>query len=67
VQADLDGESMDDVEFAFFDNPDQWKLFKNERPATAVDEIVRWVRPTSTSPSSTGPSSSTSCEIPTRT
>ncbi|MDP9164859.1 MAG: cytochrome P450 [Actinomycetota bacterium] len=30
---------------AFFDNPDQWELFKNERPATAVDEIVRWATP----------------------
>jgi cholest-4-en-3-one 26-monooxygenase len=69
VQADIDGESMDDIEFAFFvillavagnettrnamthgmnaffDNPDQWELFKAERPATAVDEIVRWATP----------------------
>ncbi|MDT5073137.1 MAG: cholest-4-en-3-one 26-monooxygenase [Mycobacterium sp.] len=30
---------------AFFDNPDQWQLFKQERPATAVDEIVRWATP----------------------
>jgi cholest-4-en-3-one 26-monooxygenase len=30
---------------AFFDNPDQWELFKKERPATAVDEIVRWATP----------------------
>jgi cholest-4-en-3-one 26-monooxygenase len=69
VQADIDGESMDDVEFAFFvillavagnettrnamthgmnaffENPDQWELFKRERPATAVDEIVRWATP----------------------
>ena len=30
---------------AFFDNPDQWELFKTERPATAVDEIVRWATP----------------------
>jgi cholest-4-en-3-one 26-monooxygenase len=30
---------------AFFDNPDQWELFKRERPATAVDEIVRWATP----------------------
>ena len=85
---------------AFFDNPDQWELFKRERPATAVDEIVRWAtpvhcfqrtaldrrrtrrrddharasasacstaRPTSTRTSSSGPSSSTSCVIPTRT
>jgi cholest-4-en-3-one 26-monooxygenase len=69
VQADIDGESMDDVEFAFFvillavagnettrnamthgmnaffENPEQWELFKRERPATAVDEIVRWATP----------------------
>jgi len=69
VQADLDGNSMDDIEFAFFvillavagnettrnamthgmnaffDNPDQWELFKKDRPATAVDEIVRWATP----------------------
>lgn len=30
---------------AFFDNPDQWELFKRERPATAVDEIIRWATP----------------------
>ncbi|TPG32049.1 cytochrome P450 [Mycolicibacterium hodleri] len=30
---------------AFFDNPDQWELFKRERPPTAVDEIVRWATP----------------------
>lgn len=30
---------------AFFDNPDQWELFKRDRPATAVDEIVRWATP----------------------
>jgi cholest-4-en-3-one 26-monooxygenase len=69
IQADVDGESMGDVEFAFFvillavagnettrnamthgmnaflDNPDQWELFKRERPATAVDEIIRWATP----------------------
>ncbi|MDV3129367.1 cytochrome P450 [Mycobacterium sp. 21AC1] len=69
IQADIDGESMGDVEFAFFvillavagnettrnamthgmnaffENPDQWELFKRERPATAVDEIVRWATP----------------------
>jgi cholest-4-en-3-one 26-monooxygenase len=69
IQADVDGESMDDVEFAFFvillavagnettrnamthgmnaffDNPDQWELFKNARPATTVDEIIRWATP----------------------
>jgi cholest-4-en-3-one 26-monooxygenase len=69
VQADVDGEAISDVEFAFFvillavagnettrnamthgmnaffENPHQWELFKRERPATAVDEIVRWATP----------------------
>src|SRR6478672_8184011 len=69
VQADVDGEWMDDVEFAFFvilhavagnettrnamthgmnaffENPDQWELFKRERPETTADEIVRWATP----------------------
>ena len=30
---------------AFTDHPDQWELYKRERPATAVDEIVRWATP----------------------
>jgi cholest-4-en-3-one 26-monooxygenase len=30
---------------AFFDHPDQWELFKRERPETAVDEIIRWATP----------------------
>ncbi len=30
---------------AFFDNPDQWELYRAERPATAADEIVRWATP----------------------
>ncbi|MFC5731416.1 MULTISPECIES: cytochrome P450 [Nocardioides] len=30
---------------AFIDNPDQWELFKAERPDTAVDEIIRWATP----------------------
>ena len=30
---------------AFLDNPEQWELFKRERPATAADEIVRWATP----------------------
>jgi cholest-4-en-3-one 26-monooxygenase len=30
---------------AFFDNPDQWDLYKRERPATTVDEIIRWATP----------------------
>jgi cholest-4-en-3-one 26-monooxygenase len=30
---------------AFLDHPDQWELFKAQRPQTAVDEIVRWATP----------------------
>jgi cholest-4-en-3-one 26-monooxygenase len=30
---------------AFSDFPDQWELYKAERPATAADEIVRWACP----------------------
>jgi cholest-4-en-3-one 26-monooxygenase len=30
---------------AFLANPDQWDVFKRERPATTVDEIVRFVTP----------------------
>jgi cholest-4-en-3-one 26-monooxygenase len=30
---------------AFFDHPDQWELYKRERPATAYDEIIRWATP----------------------
>jgi cholest-4-en-3-one 26-monooxygenase len=30
---------------AFSENPDQWELFKKERPDTAPDEIVRWATP----------------------
>ena len=30
---------------AFLDHPDQWELFKANRPETAVDEIVRWATP----------------------
>jgi cholest-4-en-3-one 26-monooxygenase len=30
---------------AFLDNPEQWELFKAQRPETAVDEIVRWATP----------------------
>jgi cholest-4-en-3-one 26-monooxygenase len=30
---------------AFTDFPDQWELFKRERPETAADEIVRWATP----------------------
>jgi cholest-4-en-3-one 26-monooxygenase len=30
---------------AFLDHPDQWELYRAERPGTAVDEIVRWATP----------------------
>jgi cholest-4-en-3-one 26-monooxygenase len=31
---------------AFFDNPDQWELFKKERPLeSATEEIIRWGTP----------------------
>ncbi|CAM5507309.1 Cytochrome P450 OS=Streptomyces alboniger OX=132473 GN=CP975_10455 PE=3 SV=1 [Streptomyces alboniger] len=30
---------------AFLTHPDQWELFKSERPATTAEEIVRWATP----------------------
>src|SRR6202045_4289565 len=30
---------------AFFNNPDQWELFKARRPETAADEVIRWGTP----------------------
>lgn len=69
VNADIDGQSLDETEFGFFfilltvagnettrnaishgmnaflDHPEQWELFKRERPSTTVDEIVRWATP----------------------
>lgn len=30
---------------AFFDNPDQWDLWKRERPETTIDEMIRWATP----------------------
>ncbi|MBY6413177.1 cytochrome P450 [Rhodococcus sp. BP-252] len=30
---------------AFMDNPDQWELFKKERPDTTADEVVRYASP----------------------
>ncbi|MER5392106.1 cytochrome P450 [Saccharopolyspora sp. NPDC002686] len=30
---------------AFMDNPDQWELYKEQRPKTTADEIVRWATP----------------------
>ncbi|MGE2714625.1 cytochrome P450 [Mycolicibacterium litorale] len=32
---------------AFSHNPEQWELYKKERPETAADEIVRWATPVS--------------------
>ncbi|AQA02564.1 steroid C27-monooxygenase [Mycobacterium sp. MS1601] len=32
---------------AFSQHPEQWELYKKERPATAADEIVRWATPVS--------------------
>lgn len=69
IEADVDGDSLGDVEFAFFvillavagnettrnavthgmmafaANPEQWELYKRERPSTAADEIVRFSTP----------------------
>jgi cholest-4-en-3-one 26-monooxygenase len=30
---------------AFMEHPEQWELYKRERPETAADEIVRWATP----------------------
>ena len=30
---------------AFLDNPGQWELYKDQKPKTAPDEIVRWATP----------------------
>ncbi|MFI7315564.1 cytochrome P450 [Streptomyces venezuelae] len=30
---------------AFLTHPDQWELYKRERPATTAEEIVRWATP----------------------
>jgi cholest-4-en-3-one 26-monooxygenase len=30
---------------AFLDNPDQWRLWVEERPETMVDEVIRWATP----------------------
>ncbi len=32
---------------AFLDNPDQWELWKRERPDSMVDEVIRWATPVS--------------------
>jgi cholest-4-en-3-one 26-monooxygenase len=30
---------------ALLDHPDQWEIFKQERPSTMVDEAIRWATP----------------------
>jgi cholest-4-en-3-one 26-monooxygenase len=30
---------------AFLQNPEQWELWKRERPETMVDEVIRWATP----------------------
>ncbi len=30
---------------AFVDNPEQWEIYREQRPSTAPDEIVRWATP----------------------
>ncbi|RMI28340.1 cytochrome P450 [Nocardia stercoris] len=30
---------------AFVDHPEQWELFRQQRPRTAADEIIRWATP----------------------
>jgi cholest-4-en-3-one 26-monooxygenase len=30
---------------AFLDHPDQWELWKRDRPAEMVDEVIRWATP----------------------
>ncbi|MCW2785634.1 MAG: hypothetical protein JWP74_2151 [Marmoricola sp.] len=30
---------------AFFQNPEQWEIWKAERPSTMVDEVIRWATP----------------------
>ncbi|MCW2784790.1 MAG: Steroid C26-monooxygenase [Marmoricola sp.] len=30
---------------AFFQNPEQWEIWKNERPTTMIDEVIRWATP----------------------
>lgn len=32
---------------AFFDNPEQWEIWKRDRPETMIDEVVRWATPVS--------------------
>ncbi|MGH3330739.1 MAG: cytochrome P450 [Nocardioidaceae bacterium] len=30
---------------AFFENPEQWDLYREKRPQTMVDEVIRWATP----------------------
>lgn len=30
---------------AFLDNPEQWEIYKDDRPKTMADEVVRWATP----------------------
>ncbi|ANH39867.1 Steroid C26-monooxygenase [Nocardioides dokdonensis FR1436] len=30
---------------AFLEHPEQWELWKSERPATMIDEVIRWATP----------------------
>jgi cholest-4-en-3-one 26-monooxygenase len=30
---------------AFLDHPDQWRLYQEQRPESAIDEIIRWATP----------------------
>ena len=32
---------------AFLEHPEQWEIWKKDRPATMVDEVVRWATPVS--------------------
>ncbi len=32
---------------AFMENPEQWEIYKEQRPKTAADEIIRWATPVS--------------------
>ncbi|RMI28310.1 cytochrome P450 [Nocardia stercoris] len=32
---------------AFMEHPDQWEIYKEQRPKTAADEIIRWATPVS--------------------
>jgi cholest-4-en-3-one 26-monooxygenase len=30
---------------ALLENPDQWELYKSQRPTTVADEVIRWATP----------------------